>query len=427
MSSLSTQTKSILLYNIVFAALFSLQMVYGQQNNALNLLNANFLEHGDFVYLGSPDYGFTNKLTVAIWFKWTVDPQTALTTNHESEGRYANLVTIDRHNALNMGQFWLQHSSDNSKYQFDVRTTSGKSNVQTTTISNSADDGVWYFLVGVYDDNASQSLKIYLNGELEESSNSLSGNINPYSIDDRLNFGRVPSGYRFFTGNIDEIRIWNGALTQDEIRQQMFSKSTIRSADLASYWGLDQSSGTTVDDSGPQNVDGIFYSSLVDVHSYTTNPYYTLSDNDKNWVVNSWAGDPIVTVAGAGIDETNTVASNSAYVLTIEDPWVTTPVIDPLTNMTWYGIEDASESAQWVLSTAPVSENSAFVNTTTPVSVGPAGAQVTVTITSTPSSNNNLGVYQLGNLNDPAVTGETFPSGIDKRMNIVWGTRNGAA
>ncbi len=89
--------------------------------------------------------------------------------------------------------------------------------------------------------------------------------------------------------------------------------------------------------------------------------------------------------------------------------------------------EALPESAQWVLSTAPVSENSAFVNTTTPVSVGPAGAQVTVTITSTPSSNNNLGVYQLGNLNDPAVTGETFPSGIDKRMNIVWGTRNGAA
>ncbi len=409
-----------LLFKILFMLLCT-HPVTSQQNHALELSNENFLEHGDFVYLNSPNYGFTNKMTVAIWFKWNADPQSVLTTNHESEGSYANLITIDRHDERNEGQFWLQHSRDNSKYEFMVKTTEDQKKVQTSTISNSADEGIWYYLVGVYDDNTSLSLKIYLNGVLEGSYDELSGNITPHNSHDRLNFGRIPSGYRLFTGDIDEIRIWKGALTQDEIRQQMFSKQTIRPSELASYWNLDESEGTTADDCGPQNADGIFYSALVDVHSFTTNPAYTISDNDKDWPVNSWAGLPIKTVAGAGVDETNTVASNTSYILTMENAWVTTPVLDGHSNMTWFGIEDTSESGQWVISTAPVSESSTYLKTTTPVSVGPAGAQITVTITSTPSSTNNLGIYQLGSITNQAVTDENFPTGVEKRTDIVWG------
>ena len=414
--------KPMYLSSILLFFIFSFSNSLAQVNNAIELSNENFLEHGDFVYLGSPDYGFTNKLTVAAWFKWNADPQTVLTTNHESEGRYANIVTLDRHNALNQGgQFWLQHSRDNSKYQFDVRTTSDKKSVQTSTISNSLDEGRWYFLVGVYDGDASQSLKIYLNGLLEESDNELSGNINTYNLNDRLSIGRVPSGYRLFTGDIDEVRIWRGALTQDEIRQQMYSKETVKSSDLVSYWNMDANTGTTVDDSGPQNADGVFYSSLVDVHSLTTNPAYTISDNDKIWGINSWAGLPIKTIAGNGVDETNIVLSNSSYILTLQSSWLTTPILDGLSNMTWYGIEDPAESSQWVLSTSPVSGNTSFVNTATPVSVGPDGGQIVVDITSTPSSTNNLCVYQTGSISEQATTGEIFPNGITKRSNIVWG------
>ena len=225
------KTRNVL--SILLFFLIPLSYNSAQNNNALELANANFLTHGDFVYLGSPDYGFTNKLTVAAWFKWTVDPQTALTTNHESEGQYANFVTIDRHNALYQGQFWLQHSRDNSKYEFDVRNSTGtKVSVRTSTASNSSDNDIWYYLVGVYDDDdPSNSLKIYLNGVLQGSDNTLSGNINSYNAADRLNIGRVPSGYRLFTGDLDEIRIWKGALTQDQIKQQMFSKATINTTE----------------------------------------------------------------------------------------------------------------------------------------------------------------------------------------------------
>ena len=62
------------------------------------------------------------------------------------------------------------------------------------------------------------------------------------------------------------------------------------------------------------------------------------------------------------------------------------------------------------------------VNTQTETNIGPSGGQVKVTITSTPDDENYLSVYQVGSLSDdPVTTGETFPTGFDKRSNIVWG------
>ncbi|MCK4359757.1 MAG: hypothetical protein KAW92_13655, partial [Candidatus Cloacimonetes bacterium] len=62
------------------------------------------------------------------------------------------------------------------------------------------------------------------------------------------------------------------------------------------------------------------------------------------------------------------------------------------------------------------------VNTQTETNIGPSGGQVKVTITSTPDDENYLSVYQVGSLSDdPVTTGETFPTGFDKRSNITWG------
>jgi len=83
--------------------------------------------------------------------------------------------------------------------------------------------------------------------------------------------------------------------------------------------------------------------------------------------------------------------------------------------------------ATWVTSTAPIGNEGAYVNTTSQTSIGPSGGQIKVTITSTPGDANNLGVYQFGSVSGEPVTGETYPGGIDKRSNIVWGiTERGA-
>ncbi|MCK4640456.1 MAG: right-handed parallel beta-helix repeat-containing protein [Candidatus Marinimicrobia bacterium] len=61
------------------------------------------------------------------------------------------------------------------------------------------------------------------------------------------------------------------------------------------------------------------------------------------------------------------------------------------------------------------------VATTNQTSIGPSGGLVKVTITSTPDASNYLDVYQAGSLSGAPVTSEIYPSGFDKRSNIVWG------
>ncbi len=79
-----------------------------------------------------------------------------------------------------------------------------------------------------------------------------------------------------------------------------------------------------------------------------------------------------------------------------------------------------NSTSGWVPSTAPVGASGAFDISHATTTAGVAGAQIHVAISSTPSTTNNLGLYQYGTTTD-VITGETFPSGIDHRFDCVWG------
>jgi len=65
----------------------------------------------------------------------------------------------------------------------------------------------------------------------------------------------VGSPIQYFTGNLDEIRMWNRALTQTEIQQNMCQKLTGTETGLLGYWRFDDCGGlTTVDVSGNGNI-----------------------------------------------------------------------------------------------------------------------------------------------------------------------------
>ena len=75
----------------------------------------------------------------------------------------------------------------------------------------------------------------------------------------------------------------------------------------------------------------------------------------------------------------------------------------------------------WVTSEAPVGKYGAYDASSAADSAGQSGSNITGTITSPVDSLNFLGLYSYGSPTDPAVTTETFPSGIDKRWPVVWG------
>ncbi len=108
-------------------------------------------------------------------------------------------------------------------------------------------NGVWYHAAATYDGT---SMRLYLNGTLDNEiavSQPVDASSNAYaSIGSALNSTGLPSG--FFNGVIDEVRIWNRALSQAEIRTNLTQKIS-SGLNLVSRWGLDEGSGTTISDS----------------------------------------------------------------------------------------------------------------------------------------------------------------------------------
>ena len=78
-------------------------------------------------------------------------------------------------------------------------------------------------------------------------------------------------------------------------------------------------------------------------------------------------------------------------------------------------------SVEWVASTAPIGAGCVYITTTSEAIIGPLGGQVRITILSTPNDDNSLIAYQAGSLAGAPSTAETYPEGLDKRSNIVWG------
>jgi len=106
----------------------------------------------------------------------------------------------------------------------------------------------WNHVALTYDKNAgTNNQKLYVNGVLKAQqtvTGSIAANTNALIIGD------------LFNGSIDEVRIWNVARSADNIRANMCKRLTGSESNLAGYWRLDETSGTSCADSGPNTNTG---------------------------------------------------------------------------------------------------------------------------------------------------------------------------
>jgi hypothetical protein len=72
--------------------------------------------------------------------------------------------------------------------------------------------GVWHYVTGVYDGS---NLRIYVDGVQESSTNI--GSVVAYTGTDPLWIGKDPN--RWFNGMVDEVRIYNRALSAGEVQR----------------------------------------------------------------------------------------------------------------------------------------------------------------------------------------------------------------
>jgi hypothetical protein len=109
--------------------------------------------------------------------------------------------------------------------------------------------GRWYHAAAVYD---GAQMRLYVNGIQAASSSVQSGDI-LYDPASRFTIGayRDANEFTLFKGTMDEVRLWQKALTPDEIRAWMFRKASATHpsfASLISCWNFDQAVGNTIND-----------------------------------------------------------------------------------------------------------------------------------------------------------------------------------
>ena len=163
----------------------------------------------DYISMGSPTVLNMNirDFAVEAWFKTS---RKTFQSNSQ-----LNIITKATHSMP-----WIYYNlfinSDGTKNQGNISIKVRNGAVMVTASSQTYyNDGEWHHTVGVREGD---NLKLYVDGELVKTETG-AGNIN---VDNNGNFvigSNSLADSSYFDGIIDEVRIWNRALTPDEIKK----------------------------------------------------------------------------------------------------------------------------------------------------------------------------------------------------------------
>jgi sugar lactone lactonase YvrE len=120
--------------------------------------------------------------------------------------------------------------------------------------AGAVNDGLWHYAAMAIDATGG---RLYLDGVLK-SSLPWTGTAGAVTTAQPLSLGLYP-GDSFFTGQLDEVSVWNTALSADQIQAAMNHPLTGSEAGLLGYWPMNEASGTNVYDfSGHTNNGTLF-------------------------------------------------------------------------------------------------------------------------------------------------------------------------
>jgi len=172
-------------------------------------------------------------------------------------------------------------------------------------------EGEWGYFVGEYNRT---HVKLFKNGILESSYEVTDAGISVSSAED-WNIGRnaYSGGTNYFNGSIDEVRIWDRALTQEEIQAEMNNANPMSGNGLVSSYSFEQYNGThtmdtnnlvagIIEEGGRFDGDDDYVDLGTQVKDYI--------DINKNYTISMWikanriTGDDMI-VFGSTIDNNN--------------------------------------------------------------------------------------------------------------------------
>ncbi len=139
----------------------------------------------------------------------------------------------------------------------------------------------------VYSRESGTQQNIYVNGSQVSLVTTNSGTISDRDYDRAIGDGLSTSVHNFY-GYIDEVRIWNYALTQEEVRERMYKSLSGEEPGLVEYWKFDKRSGLSTSDE-KVNRTGTLVSMDSTAFIASTAPIPFVSDGDGIWADdNNW-------------------------------------------------------------------------------------------------------------------------------------------
>ncbi len=191
----------------------------------------------DYVSVPASDTLAITDLSLATWvyFEGTVP------------SGYRTILEHDR-GGTNWYGLWKSNAGDHFHFRWNIPNSTGTADFLTTIAPNT-----WYHVVGTFDATTGEA-RMYQNGELVQT---VTGGSVPTPNSAATNIGSNSVGTEFMDGVLDDVRIYNRVIGQEEISDLM---------GLKAYWKLDETSGTTAVDSSANGHDG----TLVGSPTWTT-------------------------------------------------------------------------------------------------------------------------------------------------------------
>ena len=164
----------------------------------------------DFIQIGSDDTIKSNYYSLCVWAKTVQTNKAAIFGAAYSTSSYSNY-----------GYELILNNNDEMALRADHYTAAtGNWGAYSSSAVN---DGTWHFIVITYDGSTS---KLFIDGELDASRNSSgysSGSIRWSSSSPDFKIGQtlhtLRSGYSTYSGSLDDIRIYNRALSESEVEE----------------------------------------------------------------------------------------------------------------------------------------------------------------------------------------------------------------
>lgn len=207
----------------------------------------------DYVQMANPNAGANAlPITITAWVRTT-----------QSTGAYPGLVTKYTGSSANGWALTLNAGRVAPWYY-----KNGTSFVEPG-FANASDrfiaDGQWHHIAFAVDATSSRT---YIDGVLTNTQSWSGGTPGPATTGEPVRLGVYFGGAgKFFAGDLDEVTIWNYALSQEEINAIRPACLTGRETGLVAQWNLNEASGTSVADHTGHSFTGTLINGVAHVAS----------------------------------------------------------------------------------------------------------------------------------------------------------------